>query len=100
MIAVGVLVFLFILYLVYLFGVIYNNGFESKYRQFRVVSLYGDKERHLVQWKLFFSWHTYITDSYYMDTAEFESKEEAFDFIRELNKKENVEVKISYYEGH
>ena len=98
----GIILFA-ILFYSYMFGMVYNNGFESRYRKFRVVSRYYEDnahktENHRVQWKLLWKWHDYITDSHYMDCADFNTKEEALAFIdRQVNYK--VKEYITYYEG-
>ena len=67
---------------VYLFGMVYDNGFNSKRRKFRIASkYYDDHQVHKVQWKLLWLWHDYITDAHYMEYAVFIKREDALEFI-------------------
>lgn len=101
MLITGIILFV-ILFYSYMFGMVYDNGFESRHRKFRVKSTYYEDnktktENHRVQWKLLFIWHNYIVDAHYMDYADFETKEEAIAFIdRKINYK--LRKDITYYE--
>lgn len=69
--------------------VVYSNGCNSKYRKFRIVSIYQDEETkteeyHHVEWRFPHSpvWHAYIVDAHYMDKAEFPNKQKAIEFVQ------------------
>ena len=72
---------------VYMITMIWTNGCNSKYRQFRVCSNYykDGKELHVVYWKLIWLWHTYYEDNWAgPNYATFEKKEDAIRFIDQI----------------
>lgn len=103
MIVAAIFILFITLFLTYMFGMIYGNGFGSKRRKFRIKSTYYEdsktkSENHRVQWRLLWKWHDYIVDGHYMDYADFKTKEDALDFIdRQVNYK--VKEYITYYES-
>ena len=93
-----------VLLMVYMFTIVWSNGCESKYRKFRIVSTYYNdkdakrlrcKEKHVVYWKLFWLWHKYMTDAHDVEYAEFDTKEEAMQFIEDLTEPIRPHVEIT-----
>lgn len=85
MIKLGIVLSFIVCYIILIsivYRFLYDNGFESKHRKFQVLC---KSNRYIVQWKLFLFWHNYIVDPHYMDYAEFETEQEANDFISKLN---------------
>lgn len=91
-----------ILFMVYMWTIVWTNGCESRYRKFRVVSYYYDdkdgknKESHHVQWSFFpkLAWHDYITDAHYMDTAVFDTQNEALKFAHDMANQKKTKANI------
>lgn len=68
----------------------YTNGYSFS-KQYRIKSQYYENghEYHIVQWKAFFRWHNYIVDAHYMEYADFRTKEEALEWLKNMQKSNN-----------
>lgn len=102
----GILVLIMVLIMLYM-HIVWTNGFDSKKRVFAIkhcdekFSTYPYKVYWRFAWLPFVHWHSYITDAYYMDTAEFDTMQKAQKFINHqydymFNKKEDKIEEVPY----
>lgn len=102
----GILALIMVLIMLYM-HIVWTNGFDSKKRVFCIkkydekFSTYPYKVYWRFTWLPFVHWHSYITDAYYMDTAEFDTMQKAHEFINHeydymFNRKEETIEEVPY----